>query len=97
MYYSGVGVAKDAKEALIWYRKAAEQRDAVAQFEIGKLYGKGEGVARDDKVAYAWFTIAWENGEPRAAGARDKTAGQLTPAQISDAKKRAQEWLDEHP
>ena len=36
-YYKGEGVAKDQVEAVKWYRKAAEQNYAKAQYNLGSL------------------------------------------------------------
>ena len=35
-----------------WYRKAAEQNDAPAQYDLGLCYANGEGVAKDYVEAY---------------------------------------------
>ena len=35
---------KDAVEAVKWYRKKAEQREAAAQFNLGLMYANGTGV-----------------------------------------------------
>jgi TPR repeat protein len=37
MYEYGKGVAKDEREAVVWYRKAAEQGDARAKERLVKL------------------------------------------------------------
>ena len=37
-YYDGQGVLKDYKEAMKWYRKAADQGDAMAQARLGLMY-----------------------------------------------------------
>src|SRR5208337_2676783 len=46
-----LGVAQDAVEAVRWYRQAAEQRHAGAEFRLGVCYQTGQGVARDDGQA----------------------------------------------
>jgi TPR repeat protein len=38
-----------------WYRQAAAQGDAVAQYNLGIMYAKGEGVPRDDVEAVKWY------------------------------------------
>ena len=38
MYGDGLGVAKDEAEAVKWYRKAADQGYATAQFNLGVIY-----------------------------------------------------------
>jgi TPR repeat protein len=45
MYANGQGVAQDYKEAVNWYRKAAEQGDERAQYNLGVMYAIGQGVA----------------------------------------------------
>ena len=40
MYANGDGVPKDAVQAVSWYRKAAEQGNASAQFNLGNKIGR---------------------------------------------------------
>ena len=42
---AGEGVPKDDREAVGWWRKAAEQGHAVAQFSLGSMYDLGRGCA----------------------------------------------------
>ena len=51
MYDKGQGVPQDDKEAVKWYRLAAEQGDAYAQSNLGVTYEKGQGVPQDHKEA----------------------------------------------
>ena len=37
MYYNGEGVPQDYQEAVSWFRLAAEQGDASAQFNLGVI------------------------------------------------------------
>jgi TPR repeat protein len=37
MYTNGKGVSKDAKQAVYWYKKAAEQGYAGAQYNLGVI------------------------------------------------------------
>ncbi|MEG1553372.1 MAG: tetratricopeptide repeat protein, partial [Kiritimatiellia bacterium] len=53
-YANGKGVARDAAEAVKWYRKAAEQGHADAQNRLGVCYANGDGVTRDDVEAVKW-------------------------------------------
>ena len=61
-YEAGQGVAKDYAEAVKWYRKAAEQGVAYAQYKLGNLYYNGEGVAKDLTKAKEWYQKAADNG-----------------------------------
>ena len=52
MFLTGRGTQQDDLQALVWYRKAAEQGLAAAQDTLGGFYQAGRGgVAQDDKQA----------------------------------------------
>jgi hypothetical protein len=53
-------VAKDDVEAVKWFRKAAEQNDAIAQCDLGICYYNGQGVAKDEVEAMKWCRKAAE-------------------------------------
>lgn len=46
------------KEAMTWYRKAADKGYAPAQVGIGDLYAKGLGVRQDHYRAQEWYNTA---------------------------------------
>ena len=52
----------DYKEAVKWYRLAAEQGDAKAQYYLGAMYDKGQGVPQDHKEAVKWHRLSAEQG-----------------------------------
>ena len=62
MYSEGKGVAQDDREAGKWFRKAAEQGHAGAQFLLAGYYNVGEGVPEDDREAVKWYRLAAEQG-----------------------------------
>lgn len=45
-------------EAMKWFRKAADQGDAEAQYSIGKLYDYGLGVQQNFTKAMQWYLLA---------------------------------------
>ena len=47
-------------------KMAAEQGDALAQFNLGSMYYKGEGAPEDIVKAVAWFLKAAEQGHAQA-------------------------------
>ena len=51
MYQHGRGVPQDDDEAVVWYRKAEDQGNAVAQTNLGLMYQLGRGVPQDDNQA----------------------------------------------
>jgi FOG: TPR repeat, SEL1 subfamily len=55
-------VPKDDAQALIWFRKAANQGEAVALFNLGLAYDKGDGVPKDSAQAAVWYRKAADKG-----------------------------------
>ena len=55
--------ASDYKEAIKWYRLAAEQGDAKAQNALGAMYEFGLTVPQDNVMAHMWYNIASANGD----------------------------------
>ena len=62
MYRYGNGVLQNDKEAVKWYRLAAEQGAPEAQHNLGFMYRYGKGVLQDDKEAVKWYRLAAEQG-----------------------------------
>ena len=56
------GAQKDDAEAVEWYRKAAEQGHADAQFTLAELYGTGRGVQENPVEAVKWLREAAKQG-----------------------------------
>ena len=48
------------------FRRAAEQGDAIAQFNLGVMYHTGSGVPKDDQKAVLWYRKAAEQGHAGA-------------------------------
>ena len=51
MYFKGLGVLQDHEEALKWFRLAALQGDADAQYVLGDMYKNGLGGPQDYEEA----------------------------------------------
>ena len=66
MYADGLGVQQNDKTAVKWFRLAAEQGNAMAQFNLGMMYVSGQGVPQDYKTAVKWFRLAAEQGNALA-------------------------------
>jgi len=61
----GMAAASDAPN-LVEVRQAAEQGDAEAQFNLGKMFYEGKIVPRNYVTAAAWFKKAAEQGNAAA-------------------------------
>ena len=92
-YYYGFGVPKDYAEAVKWFRLAAEQGYANAQFFLGFLHGEGQGVLQDNVTAHMWYNISAANGNERGGTNRDRIAEGMTPSNISQAQAMARECM----
>tara|TARA_R110001592_G_scaffold119387_1_gene322390 strand:- start:164 stop:601 length:438 start_codon:yes stop_codon:yes gene_type:complete len=66
MYFFGNGIPKNTSRAVHWYRQAAEQGQASAQYILGKMYFQGEGVSKDLGRAAHWYRQAAEQDEASA-------------------------------
>ena len=92
LYFNGEGATKDYQQALRWFRLAADQGEALAQTKIAIMYDEGQGVSKNFVQAYKWYSLAATNGDKPAPQLRDLLANHMTPAQIAEAQKLAQEW-----
>jgi TPR repeat protein len=95
MYEDGRGVPQDYTKALQWYEKAAAQGDAGAQFQLGGLYFGAKGVPRDHVRTYMWWNLASAHSagdlQKMSTDLRDKVARRMTPSQIAEAQRLAQQ------
>ena len=66
MCYHGQGVAQDYSAAMKWYRMAADQEHANAQYNLGVMYYQGQGVPQNTSEALRWFHKAQVQGDEKA-------------------------------
>ena len=62
MYDHGYGVPQNYAEAVIWYRKAADQGNGHGEEGLGVMYVVGHGVARDYDEALKWLRKSADQG-----------------------------------
>ena len=55
LYLYGKGVPENLPEAILWFRKAADQNYASAQDHLGNLYVEGKGVPLDYSKALEFY------------------------------------------
>ncbi len=92
MYHNGRGVAQDHAKALYWFRKAAAQGFAKAQFNLGVMYG----VAQDYMPAAKWLILAKAGGIENTNKLLSLLESKMTPAQIAEAQRLANQWWKAH-
>jgi TPR repeat protein len=95
LYRDGDLGKPDPKKAAYWFHRSAENGYAYAMYSLAILYRDGEGVTRDDIEAYKWFDVASAiNFDPKAQFQRDLVAQRMSPEAVTEAQKRAQEWIN---
>jgi localization factor PodJL len=86
----GEGAPLDESAAFRWFRQAAELGVADSQYNLGVLYQQGRGVNASGSEALFWFMVAARQGDRDAAARATALEAQLTPAQVEQARARAQ-------
>ena len=57
---------KDYKNAMKYYKKAAENNNGDAKYMLGQMYYYGTGVANDYQKAGKWYSLSAMDGNPGA-------------------------------
>ena len=81
-------------------RARAEAGNVSAQYNLGVMYATGDGVPQDNVEAHMLLNLAASrsSGELRegVVSVRDGVAELMTPADLSEAQRRAREWHAAH-
>ena len=84
------GLAADPVQAVVWYRKAADQGNPLAQFSLGQM------MVSKPAEAYFWLSLATNHldGDSllKANVLRDDAAARLKPADKVQADDRISQW-----
>jgi hypothetical protein len=90
LYLHGEGVSQDDAAAFAWFQKSALQGHAGARIMLGSMFAAGRGTAKDLLSAYVWISAASLQGDSRGNATLLSLERQLSPAQLTQAKSRAQ-------
>lgn len=66
MYYEGIGIKKDFKQAFFWFSKSAELGDIKSQTYLGMCYFDGNGTLKNPERAIFWWQKAAEANDSMA-------------------------------
>ena len=84
LYALGLGVPRNPKAALKWWRLAAKQNDVNAQYLLGVFHDKNRrdegsrGFPLDQKIAAQWYALAAKQGDKDALKDLQSLAEQKT-------------------
>lgn len=99
MYLSGKGTAVDEAQGVRWTALAANQGYPYAQIDFGLMLENGIGVPLNRVQALKWYYLASDsarNTDPEtreeAAMWRDALAREMSPAELTEAKRLAAQW-----
>lgn len=76
MHRYGYGRAADPKEALRWFRMAADKNHSPAEYNLGSMYGTDPAVGRDYDAAVYWLNRAHAHGNAGAKTLLDQIQSQ---------------------
>jgi len=74
-------------ESARWYRLAAEQGEAKAQYSLGAMYHDGKGVSQDYQEAIRWYRMAANQGDADA---------QYNLGRLYDTAPGVRDWVKAH-
>lgn len=86
---NGNGVKEDPAMAYQYFAKAARANHIDAQYNAGVMKYEAIGIPEDKIEGTMWFMLAARVGYPPAISAREKAFGELKPAQLEEAQKKA--------
>jgi TPR repeat protein len=96
MYATGQPFKQDHKEALKWYRKAADQNHPTAQLNMALMYSKGQGAPVNPTQAHMWAALAAQSAKGpegiEALRLRDSIEAGLTAVQMAESNRMRGEW-----
>jgi GAF domain/Sel1 repeat/PilZ domain len=95
-FHNGEGVPHDDAQAMQWFHRAAEQGHVTAEATLGAYYWAGRGVPQDLSQAYFWSAIALAQGDENSKSRLEGLASQMTRAQVSAVRQRAEVWIHQH-
>lgn len=95
-YHNGEGVLRNDTQAMLWFQLAAEQGHVTAEAALGAYYWAGRGVPQDLSKSYFWSEIALAQGDENSKSRIEGLSSQMTQAQVSAARQKAEVWIQAH-
>lgn len=96
MYLQGLGVVQDYSKAEQYFTMAAESGLMLAQANLGSMFAE-ENEIKDRVKGHMWLSISAANGNTVAGKKAWLMEVMMSPDQIAEAKRLAEEWLKAHP
>jgi len=95
LYMDGLGTIPPNPELAVHYTQVgADSGNPQMQGWLAMLYGRGDGVPQDLVEAHKWASLAAAGGDPVGEQIRRELAAQLDRDSLTEARRRALDWLD---
>ncbi len=91
-YFQGKGVAKNESAGYRLLQRAANQGLPKAQFQMGEYAASHGDGPEDNIVACMWYALAERNHYKHSDKRSKELAARMSPENVAEAQKRAQEW-----
>jgi TPR repeat protein len=88
-YDHGLNGTQDVAAAKKYYEQAAANGQPEALVALGDMYEQGRGTKLDRQQALSYYIVASEYGSPEGQASAERLMPQLTPKQVTAAKKGA--------
>jgi hypothetical protein len=95
-YASGIDVNQDYSQAMRWFLQAADHGSARAQGRVATWMFLGRGAEQDYSKAYYWGLLAQAGGDESGRTIVVQSAPYLSPVQIAEEQRQAENWLHTH-
>jgi GAF domain/PilZ domain/Sel1 repeat len=95
-YASGIDVTQDYVQAMRWFLQAADLGSARAQGRVATWMFLGRGAEQDYSKAYYWGLLAQAGGDDAGRTIVVNSAPYLSPVQIAEEQRQAENWLHGH-
>ena len=96
LYYIGLWLDQNDREAFNWFESAAVQGTPEAQYYLGTMYLRGRGIPTNAAAAWFWCELSVAQGvraERNAAfSCREEAAKSMTHDEIKAAELRVKSW-----
>ena len=95
MYFCGLDVAKDHKEAVKWYKQSALGGDMYGQYSFGEMRENGWGIEKNMAEAKTWYQKSADQGYDRAIEKLKELSGTTTSSTSGKTYEEYEKMADE--
>jgi uncharacterized protein len=96
LYYIGLWLDQNDREAFNWFEAAAVQGTPEAQYYLGTMFLRGRGIGANASAAYFWCELSVAQGvraeKNLAHSCREEAAKSMSQDEIKTAELRVKSW-----